>query len=68
METTWSLWVRNWDNAYRFFNSKGNAKTKARLKKKWHDDFMKIFNADMPKQVRQIKMKDFNSSKPKKRN
>lgn len=39
----WELWEQEWNNAYKFFNSKGNITTKARLKKKWHDDFMKMF-------------------------
>ena len=39
----WDLWAKNWDNAYRFFNSKGGIQTKARLKKKWNDDFMAMF-------------------------
>ena len=36
----WKEWEKNWNNAYKFFNSKGNTKTKSRLKKKWQDDFM----------------------------
>ena len=39
----WKLWKDNWDNAYRFFNSKGNVQTRGKLKQKWHDDFMKMF-------------------------
>ena len=38
----WDLWEKEWWNAYHFFNSKGNIKTRARLKKKWHDEFMKM--------------------------
>ena len=36
----WELWSNNWANAYAFFNSKGNIKTKARLKKRWCDEYM----------------------------
>jgi len=32
-------WGTNWKNAKRFFDSKGNTKTKARLKKEWQDSF-----------------------------
>jgi len=39
----WKYWEKNWDNAKRFFDSKGDIDTKAKLKKKWHDDFMKMF-------------------------
>lgn len=38
-EKEWRLWEQNWNNAYKFFNSKGNTKTKARLKKIWYDNF-----------------------------
>lgn len=37
----WELWEQNWKDASNFFNSKGNIKTKAKLKKKWYDNFMK---------------------------
>ena len=47
----WKYWKKNWDNAYKFFNSKGNIKTKARYKKIWHDDFFKIFE-DIEKELR----------------
>jgi len=43
MINTWELWVQNWDNAYRFFKSTGNVKTKSVLKNKWHKDFMQMF-------------------------
>jgi len=33
-------WTKNWKNAKRFFDSKGNAKTTAQLKKEWYDGFM----------------------------
>ena len=38
----WIYWEREWNNAYKFFKSEGNTATKARLKKQWMDDFMKI--------------------------
>ena len=41
-QATWELWTKEWQNAYNFFNSKGNVKTKSRLKNKWHKDFMNI--------------------------
>ncbi len=37
----WELWGQNWRDASNFFNSKGNIQTKARLKEKWHDNFVK---------------------------
>ena len=36
----WKMWSKNWDNAYNFFNCKGNVHTKSRLKNKWNKDFM----------------------------
>ncbi len=38
----WELWEREWNNAYRFYHTKGNAQTKSRLKTKWHNDFMEM--------------------------
>ena len=37
----WELWERNWNSAYKFFNSKGNTTTKSRLKDKWYKEFVK---------------------------
>ena len=37
-----NLWAREWKNAYNFFNTKGNIKTKSRLKKIWYEDFKKM--------------------------
>ena len=37
---TWETWVKNWENANKFFQSKGNTKTRSRLKDKWYKDFM----------------------------
>lgn len=39
-EEAWEMWAKNWENAKRFFDSKGNTKTRSRLKDKWHKDFM----------------------------
>lgn len=39
----WDEWAKNFENAKAFFTSKGNIKTKAKLKKKWHDDYFKTF-------------------------
>lgn len=38
----WELWEREWKNAYRFYHTKGNIKTKSKLKDKWYKDFVKI--------------------------
>ncbi len=35
----WDLWQREWKNASKFFQSKGNTKTKSKLKDKWYKDF-----------------------------
>ncbi len=37
----WDIWTKNWENAKRFFDSKGNIKTRAKLKAKWLKDFEK---------------------------
>ena len=37
----WKIWSRNWENAKRFFLSRGNIKTRSRLKTKWFNDFEK---------------------------
>ena len=37
----WEQWTKNWENAKKFFESKGNMKTKSRLKAKWYRDFAK---------------------------
>ncbi len=34
----WDIWSENFHNARRFFNSKGNIKTKSKLKTKWLND------------------------------
>jgi hypothetical protein len=39
----WGLWCVNWNDAYAFFNSKGNVDTKSKLKDKWYKDFMRMF-------------------------
>ena len=33
------LWEKEFENAYRFFNSKGNIKTRSILKDKWYKSF-----------------------------
>jgi hypothetical protein len=35
------IWNRNFFNAKRFFETKGNIKTKSKLKDKWFNDFKK---------------------------
>ena len=40
---TFDLWAENWENAKRFFESKGNAETKSKLKDRWYKDFMDMF-------------------------
>lgn len=42
MLNIWDLWKREWTNAYDFYNSKGNVKTKSKLKDRWYKDFVKI--------------------------
>lgn len=39
----WKFWEENWKCAYNFFNSKGNIKTKSKLKYKWHKTFLSFF-------------------------
>ena len=38
----WDLWANEWANAHAFFNTKGNIKTKSRLKTKWHKEFKEM--------------------------
>jgi len=35
----WEMWGKNWENAKRFFYSKGNIKTRSRLKDRWFKEF-----------------------------
>lgn len=42
MADVWDLWLREWTNASRFFSSKGNNKTRSRLKDKWYKEFRQI--------------------------
>ena len=35
----WDFWERNWENARKFFESKGNMDTKSRLKDKWYNEY-----------------------------
>jgi len=39
IEDGWEVWERNFYGAKKFFTSKGNIKTKARLKAKWLKQF-----------------------------
>ncbi len=41
LNTGWEMWERNFYNAKRFFSTKGNLKTKSKLKDKWFRDFQK---------------------------
>lgn len=36
----WDLWSKEFQAAKKFFKSNGNGKTRARLKKRWCDEFM----------------------------
>ena len=36
----WEIWSNNFYNARRFFTSKGNLKTRAKLKAKWLNKFI----------------------------
>ena len=38
------LWEKNWNCAYRFFNSKGNVNTRGKLKHEWYKRFIGINN------------------------
>ena len=58
----WELWQREFDNAYKFFNSEGSISTKAGLKVKWYKDFCKIMEEaiDVTKAELETKwLKDF---------
>jgi len=39
--TLWDIWSNNFYNAKRFFTSKGNLKTKSKIKDKWAKEFKK---------------------------
>ncbi len=43
MINTWKEWEKNFFNAKRFFESKGNLQTRSRLKDKWYKEFFNIF-------------------------
>lgn len=36
----WDYWEKNFYNAKRFFESKGNIKTRSKLKDKWYKEFV----------------------------
>ncbi len=38
----WNLWAKEWENASKFFQSKGNIKTRSKLKDKWHKEFKEM--------------------------
>ena len=38
----WDLWAENWEYAKRFFDSKGNIKTKSKLKQEWFNQVKRI--------------------------
>ena len=38
----YDFWNKEWENASKFFQSKGNIKTKSRLKDKWFKDFKEM--------------------------
>ena len=44
MVNTWDLWVKEFNNAKKFFNSKGNVHTKSKLKDEWYKSFIKSLN------------------------
>ena len=35
----WDLWEKEWENASKFFQSKGNVKTRSKLKDQWYKEF-----------------------------
>ena len=37
----WDLWASNWKYAKRFFDSKGNLKTRSKVKDDWYKNFNK---------------------------
>jgi len=38
----WDLWQKEWENASKFFQSKGNTKTLSKLKGKWYGEFKEM--------------------------
>jgi len=40
MINTWDLWEKEFNNAKKFFETKGNIKTKSKLKDKWYKEFI----------------------------
>ena len=56
------LWGIEWKNAYRFFNSKGNVKTKSRYKDIWYKRFKEmlqnleeVINDNFAKEIKILK-------------
>lgn len=57
----WDLWAKEWANAYSFWNSKGNTKTKSRLKDKWYKDFkemLMLVETEVRKEVAEAQKKN----------
>ena len=50
----WKIWRRNWENAKRFFDSKGNIYTRSKLKDKWYREFesglLELFSQEKAKE------------------
>jgi len=42
LDNNWDAWEIDFFNAKRFFECKGNVKTKSRLKDKWNKEFMEL--------------------------
>ena len=40
----WEMWKKNFENAKKFFKSKGNIKTRSKLKNKWYNEFFEDLN------------------------
>ncbi len=49
------IWERNWENAKKFFNSKGNFQIKVRLKDKWYDKFFNDLDKFGMKTLKEIR-------------
>ena len=47
------VWAKNWENAKRFFESKSNSETRAKLRAKWFKEFM----LDMDNIVKSLKQR-----------
>ena len=47
----WDIWSRNFYGAKRFFGSRGNIKTKSKLKDRWYKQFVKDLKSLTNKEV-----------------